>query len=88
MQVAPTQSIWEVNAMQQIQRPPSQVIPDEGVVSDPTCGPAVGFIPAHPPLNDCDEECFDLIKNRLTAETHGATVPPGQTLPDAALGKS
>jgi hypothetical protein len=48
-------------------------IPDR---ADPTRSPTVGFIPAHPPLDDRLEKRFDLIQARLLTQAHNATARP------------
>jgi hypothetical protein len=66
----------QINSMQQPQCPPGQLIPLKTaavvveVLLDPTRGPPVGSIAAHPALKQRDETSLDLIQTWLLITIH------------------
>jgi hypothetical protein len=84
VQVAAPDTSRKINSVEEVQRPPRQLVPDRPVLDHPPRGPAVGLVPGQPPLDKGSETIFDLIKGRLATDIHAPNLQAGQTLPDAA----
>jgi len=85
VQVAAPDASRKIYSVEEVQRPPRQLVPDRPVLGHPPRGPAVGLVPSQPPLDEGGETIFDLVKGRLATDIHALNVQAGQTLLDAAL---
>lgn len=55
----------EINAVQEVERPPCEIITDKVAIGHPVRRPSIGVIPSQPPLSKSNKSVFDLVKRRL-----------------------